>query len=152
MRMLIRHLLACCCVLLLAAPAAAQDPQVDPGSPAGTEYQLPIDRAREQARARSGGLPGSGGRPSGEAPLFGAGVETKKASPDGQTSGTDSDPGTTTTNVKPDRPASAPATVRAQASAPNSDNALVPIGAGAGGVLLLGALAGMAWRRRTSQR
>ncbi|MDQ3678037.1 MAG: hypothetical protein M3401_14785 [Actinomycetota bacterium] len=147
-----RLLLPGLCALALAAPATAQDPQVDPGSPAGTEYQLPIDRAREEAGGRSGGSSGSGGSTSSEAPLFGAGVESEKPTSGNRKSGTESDPATTA-DVEPDTQTSTPETARAQASAPDDGaGALVAIGAGAGGVLLLGGLAGLALRRRTVRR
>jgi hypothetical protein len=58
---------------VVAPPAVAQAAtQVDPDSPAGVEYQLPLDRARqESATSKAKGESGSPGR----APLFGAGVE-----------------------------------------------------------------------------
>ncbi len=60
--------------LAVAAPAAAQDdaPKVAPDSPAGTEYQLPVDHARN---AGSGGGSSHSSATPGGAPLFGAGVE-----------------------------------------------------------------------------
>jgi hypothetical protein len=48
-------------------PAAAQMERAAPDSPAGVEYALPLDRAREDAASRPR-------RGSGAAPLFGAGV------------------------------------------------------------------------------
>jgi hypothetical protein len=159
--MLMRPLvLTCLCSLAVVAPSQAQDPQVDPGSPAGTEYQLPVDRAREEAGATSGGSKRSGGAQgggaAGEAPLFGTGVETKRTgfpggkSPRGK-------PGTSvrrapTAGAEPDAGASTPKPVRAQAAAPDGGGGLVTVGVGAAGVLLLGGLAGLAWRRRTTGR
>jgi hypothetical protein len=74
-------------VLLLAPPAAAESGvHVDPDSPAGVEYQLPLDRARDDASSRggsrghgSGGKTTSngGGQGSGGAPLFGVGINSK---------------------------------------------------------------------------
>ena len=165
-------LLAGLCALALSAPA--QDPQVAPGSPAGTEYQLPVDRAREEAGGgsggesggRPGGSDGSGGSrgagPSGEAPLFGAGVGEKPTTgaPSAKSAahskptikaGTKPDRGPTKAGAKPERGSSVPATVRAQAPAPDGGGGLVAVGVGAGGVLLLGGLAGLAWRRRTAR-
>jgi hypothetical protein len=62
--------------------ASAQEPvQVDPDSPAGVEYKLPLEQARRDGapdpgdgggRPRSGG--GSGGGAGSPAPLFGAGI------------------------------------------------------------------------------
>jgi len=143
------RLLTCLCALALIAPASAsaQDPQVDPSSPAGTEYQLPVDRARDEANGTSNRSRGGAG---GEAPLFGTGVEsrTKTASKNAK-SGTDSDPATVA-GVEPDAGTRTPETVRAQAPAPDDGGSgLVAIGGGAAAVLLVGGLAGLAWRRRT---
>lgn len=133
-------------VLAFAAPATAQEPQVDPGSPAGIEYQLPVDRARDEAGGSS-----RSGRDSREAPLFGAGVESKKRSASAARSGTDSDPSTTGDGERDDDAGTTEA-VRAQVAAPDRPgNALALIGAGACAVLLLGGLAGLAWRRSSPQ-
>lgn len=133
------------------APAGAQDPQVDPGSPAGTEYQLPTDRAREEASAGAGRSTDDGsadGEAAGSAPLFGEGVEDKKQR-SAQNPGTDSDPATTAA-VEADLGTSTPETVRAQVPAPDGGGGgLVAIAGGAAGVLMLGGLAGLVWRRRT---
>lgn len=143
--------------LILAIPGAAwaQEDEVfvDPDSPAGTEYQLPLDRAREAAGG--GGASGSGGgsaggAASGEAPLFGAGVERaeSRSARDGRATGS---AGTSTGSAEAaDRGAITPPAVRAQAPSPDDGGgALLAVGAGAGGVLLLGGLAGMLWRRRS---
>lgn len=152
--MLLRVLAPCLCTLALVTPAAAQDPQVGPGSPAGTEYQLPVERAREEAGGGSsgsgGGSTGSDSGTPGEAPLFGAGVESRKQSSANAKSGTDSDPATTA-DVEPDGGTGAEQTLRAQAPAPDDDGgAIVAIAGGTAGVLLLGGLAGLAWRRRAT--
>jgi hypothetical protein len=57
-------------LLVVAHPAAAQEDGVfvDPDSPAGKEYAIPIDQAR-------GETAGGGNRPAGEEPLFGEGIE-----------------------------------------------------------------------------
>jgi hypothetical protein len=161
-------------VLTATAAAAAQGdaPHLDPTSPAGTEYQLPADRARQDASG--GGSSGSGGT-AGATPLFGAGVEgntpparkrpsardgarsaagngshTPKKSPTG--------PRTTTTTTAP---APAPAAVEqpelgkstpeiARELAPGPDGgggSMLAVAGIAAGVLLIGALAGLAWRR-----
>lgn len=130
-------------------PAGAQDPQVDPGSPAGTEYQLPTDRARAEASG-GGGSTDDGSADSeaaGNAPLFGEGVAAERTS-FAQNPGTDSDPATTA-EVEADLGTSTPETVRAQAPAPDGGGGLIAIAGGAGGVLLLGGLAGLALRRRS---
>lgn len=143
--------------LALATPATAQDdPQVDPDSPAGTEYQLPTDRAREEAGG--GGASRTGGGAGGEAPLFGAGVKAKQSdsarqSGSAKQSGSSSRGGTSTPQAgeQPDLGTSTPDAVRAQAPAPDGGGSgLLAIGAGAGGVLVIGGLAGLLWRRRVS--
>lgn len=60
-----------CAFAATAQVAAAQDDQVfvDPGSPSGKEYALPIDRARQQAATRAKQRSGTQ-----KAPLFGEGV------------------------------------------------------------------------------
>lgn len=149
--------LAVAAALACAAPAQGDAPQIDPDSPAGTEYQLPLDRAREEAGAGRGGATGGGtGGPSGgsarEVPLFGEGVEPSSSSPQPSQprggSASASDPATTATAELAD--AAPPETVRAQAPSPDGGGSeLVAVGAGAGGVLLLGGLAGLLLRRRS---
>jgi hypothetical protein len=60
---------------LPAAPATAQSGvHVDPGSPAGKEYALPLDQARREARG--GGSGGAGQKsPTGRSALFGEGIK-----------------------------------------------------------------------------
>ena len=65
-------LCAICFVLLPAAAHGQAGAQLDPDSPAGVEYQLPLEQARE--KANRGGGDGTGGRGEGLASLFGAGV------------------------------------------------------------------------------
>jgi len=162
-------------VTLLLAPGAwaqggSDDPMVDPESPAGTEYELPIDRAREEARGGSGGSSGS----AGEAPLFGEGVDDKSSGSGAQqaaggkpglagkpgSGGREGSDGRSGSNGAADTPAtssaeqtglgtSAPEAVRAQAPAPDGGSGSVfAIGGIAAAVLLIGALAGVALRRR----
>jgi hypothetical protein len=137
--------------LAIATPAAAQDdaPKVAPDSPAGTEYQLPVDHARDAGSG--GGSSHSSGTP-GAAPLFGAGVVRRTSRPatrrrhDGSVA-----PARTKAPAghQTARPASTPATIRARAAAPDSGGGgLLAIGAGAAGVLLIGGLAGLALRQR----
>lgn len=143
--------------LTLATPAAAQDdPQVDPDSPAGTEYQLPTDRAREQANGgdgSSGGGSSGSSRSADKAALFGAGVGRSASASPGRHAGGGA--GTRTTGSK-DQPDSAPSSTNAvTAQAPDgggNGSPLVTIGAGAAGVLLTGSLAGLGWRRRSMRR
>jgi hypothetical protein len=63
-------------LLVVAHPAAAQEDGVfvDPDSPAGKEYAIPIDQAR-------GETAGGGNRPAGEEPLFGEGIEPAGGGP-----------------------------------------------------------------------
>ena len=132
-------------VALVPAPSAAAQglaPQVDRDSPAGAEYELPVERARNQA---SGGDRGSSGAAQ-RAPLFGEGVTPKPRVPRAS-------PGTRGRATRPARrpPAStgAPPAVRAQASAPDTTiGGLLVVGAGGAAVLLVGGLAGLGWRRR----
>lgn len=75
---------AVACALVAPSAAAAQEPvQLDPDSPAGVEYQLPLDQARRDAAPDAGGGgPRSDGGSGGPAPLFGAGI-----APDGSQDG-----------------------------------------------------------------
>jgi len=151
-----RSILSWCGALALAlafppsATAQSDDPQVDPDSPAGTEYQLPIDGAREQA----GGGTSSGKR--GEAPLFGEGVESKTSGGSwgsAEKSRSGEKPGSASSargTAKADELETAtPKIVQTGASAPGGGGtSIAAIGAGAAGVLLIGGLAGLVWRRR----
>lgn len=147
------------CVMLALAPAAgAQDltPQVDRNSPAGVEYQLPIQRARAEATGASA-TPGAA---AGEAPLFGVGVQqrppegtrraTGKRAGSGGARATGADGGVV---AEPPLATSTPEIVRTQAAAPgDAGGGLLRIAATGAGVLLLGAMAGLAWRRRAQRR
>ena len=63
-------LILCLAMLVSAVPAAAQEGlHVDPESPAGKEYALPLDSARREAQGK-----GAAGKTSGKAPLFGEGI------------------------------------------------------------------------------
>jgi len=79
------------CSLLLPGAAQAQDPaRLDPDSPAGVEYQLPLDQARRDAAPDpGGGGGGAGGGPPGggsaePTPLFGAGITPDRAQSGGE--------------------------------------------------------------------
>lgn len=65
-----------CAFASVASVAAAQGDRVfvDPGSPSGKEYALPIDRARQEAAARAKQRSGVQ-----KAPLFGEGVNSGRA-------------------------------------------------------------------------
>lgn len=143
--------------LALVPPAAAQneDPQVDPDSPAGTEYQLPIDRAREEASGGSGSsVVGSSGssRSADTAPLFGAGVERSRSDSNTKSRSGSGGGEPAVSDEQSDTRTRSPKTVLSQASTPDGGGrGLAAIGAGAAGVLLVGGFAGLAWRRRRSQ-
>jgi hypothetical protein len=87
--------------LMLPSAAPAQEPGVfvDPDSPAGKEYVIPLEEARRQAAGdeqRGAGESGGGG--GGGQPLFGAGIErvTDEAPAGGTTGGGNGDgPGAT---------------------------------------------------------
>src|ERR671939_637836 len=75
-----------CLVMLVAwlvVPASApaqNDPNgvhVDPNSPSGTEYDIPVERARREAQ---GTTKKGASRNSGSAPLFGSGIKAKTSS------------------------------------------------------------------------
>lgn len=75
---------------MLAPVATAAEVHFDPDSPAGKEYALPLDQARDEA---AGGK--AADRPTGvPAPLFGAGVEPRDGAPgaggSGESGGQDS--------------------------------------------------------------
>lgn len=78
-RNLVGFALSCLAVLLLAGPAGAQDDVfVDPDSPTGSEYDIPLERARRDASTdRSGAAQSYRSR---TAPLFGEGIEATGAS------------------------------------------------------------------------
>jgi hypothetical protein len=151
-----RLLLACCCCALaaslgFAAPTLAQGdaPQVDPQSPAGTEYQLPLDRARASA---SGSSSTSG---AGTGTLFGEGVTTKAKSSGTRAPGRPaSGRATQQPATRSDDVAGARGATRAVgASIPgDTGGSLLAIAATAAAVLAAGGLAGLVWRRRSVGR
>ena len=143
--------------LALTAPAAvAQDDEifVDPGSPSGKEYALPVESARKQA-ATDAQQRSSSAQP---APLFGEGVDDRSTA-DAGGSGTGSGSGSGSaqgggggsTAADGGTPGASAATLKAQAAAPDGGIALAAvIGAGAG-VLLLGGAVGLLLRRRSAR-
>jgi hypothetical protein len=63
-----------------AALAADKGVSVDPNSPSGKEYALPIDRARDRAAAGTDDdVRPNTTRPTGQVPLFGVGVTARKS-------------------------------------------------------------------------
>lgn len=151
-------LLACGLAALAPAASAQDDPVfVDPDSPSGKEYELPIDRAREQGAAGRQRQQPAGGAQG--APLFGAGVEgdDRNTSPGTAKSGTRSDGnGGGGSDDAASEPGSEQATVGAaaarkvQAATPDGSTGVLEILGAGGGILLLGGLAGLLLRRRAA--
>ena len=84
--------------VLLPSSAFGQTPKrPDPDTPAGVEYQLPLDQARKNVAPDGDAKPRSGGDTRADAvPLFGAGIVARTANKerDGQNGTGDGDPGT----------------------------------------------------------
>lgn len=149
-------LLLLCALVVSPTLAVAQDDEifVDPDSPAGKEYALPIDRARQDnaAQARS---PRSASERA--APLFGEGVRSEEtAAPPPRQAGVASAAGPAQRALAPaanDGAARVDRTARAATepiTTPGGPGGLITI-AGAGmGVVLLGALGGLWLRRRSA--
>jgi len=155
--------------LVLTAPVAVAQENgvtVDPSSPAGKEYTLPIDQARRDAMP--GGTAGTGSQASRPTPAFGEGVRPETAP-----SGPESVPrsgGTTDSTPRSARPAQTAASSSARTSTAEQrkqerggiDRALVKASVGGAGasdgslallgggvaVMVLGVSAGLALRRR----
>ncbi len=90
------YLVGACALLAPPAAVAQEGVQVDPDSPAGVEYKLPLEQARRDAAPGAGngggvGGPGAGGGSGGPAPLFGAGI-TRAGSQGGNGGGTEVTP------------------------------------------------------------
>lgn len=146
------------CGLAVSAPAASaqEDPVfVDPDSPSGKEYELPIDRARQQGAPQTQAAESARG--SQAAPLFGAGVRADGAAtanrgsseePRGAGSADSTDPATGSRSDRADAPAAAER--RAQAAVPAGGAGVAAIVGVAAGVLLLGGLLGLLLRRRAA--
>lgn len=85
--------LATAVVLVGASPAAAQEDGVtyDPDSPAGKEYALPLDRARDEATGNDRRTSQKGG-----SELFGAGIKPASGAGSGSGSGASGATGTGT--------------------------------------------------------
>jgi hypothetical protein len=77
--------------LFLAASAAAQEPPVfiDPDSPAGVEYDVPLAKARREAAGGSTGQGPTGARSAGSQPLFGVGIKKQGGGGSGVATGSD---------------------------------------------------------------
>lgn len=170
-------LCALCALAGTASVAAAQDDEVfvDPGSPSGKEYALPIDEARQQGAAKQKPKPSA---ERAKPPLFGEGVEPKRAgtttpqaAPERRDAGSRDDAKRAKARAADNRRAKAAArekaaaeaaaraaeevartrALRAQAASPDGGVGFAAmIGAGVG-VLLIGGLAGLLLRRRAAQ-
>lgn len=141
----------------MAPVAAAQDDEifVDPGSPSGKEYALPVESARQQA-AKGAQDRSSSAQP---APLFGEGVDEASAGEQGggaaSGGGGTGRGGGATDDADGGAPsaqgAARTATLQAQAAAPDGGIGLAAvIGVGAG-VLALGGAIGVLLRRRSAR-
>jgi LPXTG-motif cell wall-anchored protein len=153
--------------LLVPGPAAAQNGgvYVDPDSPTGKQYQLPLESARRQADPSSDGRlapPGARASGTGAAALFGEGITKAsaagkrsssggsggKSTPGGRGGGSDG----SSSSRKTDSASSN--TVRAAVSNPGAPStgigSTLLVGAGAALVLLAGGLAGFVVRRRST--
>lgn len=145
-------LLALCC-LSFAASAEAGEVHFDPGSPAGKEYALPLQQARNEALGAGGGE--SAGGSSGAAPLFGVGVRGEPGARQGPGSNRIS-AGRQPASAPPSTSRSAPATRHAASGpptkGPGATGSSYPAGQAALillGLLLLGVVSGLglrAWR------
>ncbi|MDP1849671.1 MAG: hypothetical protein Q8K79_17930 [Solirubrobacteraceae bacterium] len=142
-------LLAATLVPAPSAMAQGLSPQVDRDSPAGIEYQLPLETAREQASGGAAGASGATDRP----PLFGAGVTAAPQTPrTGARGGTEAARSPRRPPREPAVSPAAPPIVRAQAPAPaGALRDLTPVGAAGAAVLLVGVAAGLGWRRRAQR-
>ena len=136
-----------CCAM--APPGAqAQEPgvHIDPQSPAGTEYALPLVQARgDNAAPRSGGSTGGGSaaQPGAAPARFGAGIG------DGKNDGGSSGGGRPRHRTAPGRGGAAapPRDIATAAAQPDSTS---PVIAGLAGLVLLAGLGlGLLLRRRS---
>jgi hypothetical protein len=141
----------------LAAPAASAQERgvfIDPDSPAGTEYAIPLDAARRDA---AGGKAGLGSAPAGAQPLFGAGIaprsEERPARRDDSRRSTrqgGAENGDEERSSETRSPGGSTAAVAAAAGEGNSDT-LLTVGVAAA-VLAVGLAAGLAFRRTLGDR
>jgi hypothetical protein len=152
----------------VAPGAAAQDegPIVDPDTPAGKEYALPLEQERREAAPGASGQDGDG---AGEQPLFGIGIDGSRGARGSEGSGSagagndgtgaQGTPGQPGQGDVQERPRSGDASSRAGDLAPNAyrpaaieaaasegSDALVTAGIAAA-VLAAGLLAGFGLRR-----
>jgi len=138
------------CVAAASASAQGDRVFVDPDSPSGREYELPVDSARQQGAK----TPRTAGAPA-PAPLFGEGVERRHRDP----AATAGDQTGTTRGGRDAESRDVAGAARSQrATSPHETQAAAPSGAGGlatiigagGAVLLIGGLAGLWLRRRAA--
>jgi hypothetical protein len=140
--------LAGCC-LCFAAPAPALEPgvHVDPGSPAGKEYSLPLGQARQTGG--SGSSTGNEGNT-----LFGAGIKPPKGGTGGgkAAGGTGGGPAGGTGGATASSSTTPPAGVLRAARDHSSDASLLALIGGGVAILVLGAFGGTVLRHRRPPR
>ncbi|HEV2060394.1 MAG TPA: hypothetical protein VGR11_13645 [Solirubrobacteraceae bacterium] len=163
-------LLLLCCLTATPAVAAAQEDKVfvDPGSPSGKEYALPIDRAREQGSSTQR----QPQKLREKAPLFGEGVEggvrnttspptpkssAKEAKAERKAGSTSADAREEEAAAREKAAAAAEArdlartrALRAQAAAPEGGTGVIAVVGAGVVVLLVGGLIGLWLRRRSA--
>ena len=159
--------IALCAICSLLLPVTAQGQtgaRLDPGSPAGVEYELPLEQARKNAAGGGGDGPGSEGDRAGgggDGSLFGAGIVPVKRSVDAQDGG-DGDgmqgglasEGASDGGGRDAQEGSSGGTIKRSAlGAPDEDegSAALRIAGIALAVLLVGGLLGLALRRGLRQ-
>jgi hypothetical protein len=147
-------------VALLTVDAAAVSAQedgvfIDPDSPAGTEYAIPLDQARREA---AGGGTTTQGRAENGQPLFGAGIAPRSEAPRNEAKGASATGDARGGGARKPRAAGVDKTPRPGSNA-GASTAAVAAAAGDGGseglltagiaaaVLALGLAAGLVFRR-----
>jgi hypothetical protein len=136
---------------LVTAPlASAQTPglHVDPSSPGGKEYAIPLDQARGDAAGGPAGTakPPDSGSGSTEGPLFGVGVGSSDG--DAGAGKKPRDQQTPRRSAPSSSPKSTALDLASVANTPSGDPELLWILGPALGLILVGALFGMVLRRR----
>jgi hypothetical protein len=162
------HLVAAAVLLALtAATASAQEDGVfiDPDSPAGTEYAIPLEQARREAAGGGSPTPGGGSPTPGRAaegqPLFGAGIAPRGDRESGRpearargaragAGGADGEEQTPRSDSGSDSNAGASTAAIAATAGDGSWDTLATAGIAAA-VLALGLAAGLAFRRATKE-
>jgi len=155
---LVGAIIAVC--LVLVPPAGAEDGvTVDPDSPSGKEYQLPLDEARNKgaggdrgAAAGGSGTPGAGSGGGAGAPAFGQGI-TPRGGGEGAGSGSAGRPAASGGSGGAGQPGAG--SLSGQPSSPQDSGSgsgyAIALTAGAlVAVLAIGGAAGFALRRRTN--